>query len=368
MRHVHRCFFDGREVLEIYLLGVGTVGRRLLAQIKKQCERLLQQRVELRVCAAANSRRMLLDPRGLGLAAWEEELAGSATATDLGALCDLVRERRPIHPVLVDCTASEALAAAYPSLFEAGFHVVTANKKANSAAMAFYRELRRTANRWQRKFFYETNVGAGLPVIDTLKNLVKTGDEVIRFDGILSGSMSFILGLLEEGTPLSEAVRTARERGFTEPDPRDDLSGMDVARKVLILAREMGLVLELEDVRIEPLLPPGFAAGAGVDEFLCALPQLDEGMAARIEELAARGEVLRFLGSIAGGGCRVGLEAVSRDHPLAAIRGGENALAFLTQHYQPTPLVVRGYGAGADVTAAGVLADILRLVYWNVED
>src|SRR4029077_19319631 len=174
---------------------IGMVGSRLLAQIGRQRERLLAQGIALRGCALAHSRRMLLDPRGLDLATWEEDLGARGTVTDLGSLCDLVRERRPIHPVLVDCTTSETLAAAYPRLFEAGFHLVTANKKANSASMAFYRELRRTANRWQRRFFYETNVGAGLPVIDTLKNLVKTGDEVIRFDGILSGSMSFILGL-----------------------------------------------------------------------------------------------------------------------------------------------------------------------------
>jgi aspartokinase/homoserine dehydrogenase 1 len=362
MHHTHRCFFDTPEVLEVYLWGAGTVGRQLLLQIERQRALLFARKVDLRLCGIASSRRMVLAPEGLPLAGAAEALARSETPTDLGALVRSVESRRPTQPVLVDCTSSEELAAAYPGLLAAGFHVVTASKQANSGAMRLYREIRETRSRFRRHFRYETNVGAGLPVIDTVRNLVAGGDRVLRFEGILSGSLSFIFGLLEEGVPFSQAVRTARERGFTEPDPRDDLSGLDVARKVLILHREFGGVLEPEAVEVAGALPEGFDASGDVEAFLARLPDLDAFYAGRTAELAPRGEALRFVGTIDETGCRVGVRAVGADHPLRNIRGGENAFSFLTEHYQPRPLVVQGYGAGAAVTAAGVLADILKVV------
>jgi aspartokinase/homoserine dehydrogenase 1 len=255
------------------------------------------------------------------------------------------------------------LAEQYAIFLANGFNVVAANKKANTSTMAYYHEMRTVAARHFRRFMYETNVGAGLPFIDTLQSLIRSGDEMKSFSGILSGSLSMIFGVLEDGTAFSSAVAKALELGFTEPDPRDDLSGMDVARKLLIVAREVGLELELEDIEVEPVIPAGFAEGASVETLLEELKTLDAGFEKRINQAAEEGCVLRYVGRIEDGHCRVSIDAVTRDHPLGAIRDGENALVVHTRYYQPIPLVLRGYGAGAEVTAAGVFGDLLRTAW-----
>jgi len=362
MEAVHARFFDGCERLELYLMGVGLVGKQLLVQLARQQDRLLREGVELRLCAVAGSRRMLLDPAGIDPARAHEELAARGGPPDPEALRVSVRRRRPACPVLVDCTSSTDLAGAYGDFATAGFHLVGANKKLNSGPLAGYRDLRAALARHRRRFHYETNVGAGLPVIHTLRDLLAGGDRVLRIEGILSGSLSFIVGLLEDEVPLSEAVARARRAGFTEPDPREDLSGLDVARKALILHRELGGSLELEQVAVEGLLPAGFDAGGDVEAFMARLRQLDAPIAARAAELRARGQALRFVAAADAAGCRVGPLAVGQEHPLFGIRDGESAVSFTSEAYSPRPLVVRGYGAGAEVTAAAVLADVMRLV------
>lgn len=358
---VHSRFFDTPERLDVYLVGTGLVGRQFLTQLERGAPRWRARGVDLRLRAIANSRRMVIAAAGLEPATALELLGKSVTPCDLPTCQREARERWPAIPVLVDCTSSDAVADEYEAFVAAGFHVVSASKMLNSGPLARYLGLRSALQGHRRRFHYETNVGAGLPVIGPLRDLLSGGDEIQRVEGILSGTLSFVYGQLEEGVPLSVAIARAREAGYTEPDPRVDLSGLDVARKALVLSRELGGTLEREDVQLEGVLPSGFDLSGSVEEFLARLPGADAAMAARVEELRGRGEVLRFVAHVEATCCRVGPQAMALAHPLAAVRGGENAVSICSTAYSPRPMVVRGYGAGAEVTAAGVLADVMRL-------
>ncbi|MEH6453507.1 MAG: bifunctional aspartate kinase/homoserine dehydrogenase I, partial [Psychromonas sp.] len=363
----HQCFFSSTQYIDLFLIGCGGVGGALVDQIHRQKEYLAQRNVHVRVCGVANSRAMLVDEKGIALDNWRDLLKDATQPLSLSKMQALVNDSHIINPVIVDCTSNDAIAARYVDFLGAGFHVVTANKKANTSSMDYYHQLRLTALMKRRKFLYDTNVGAGLPVIENMQNLFNAGDQLVKFNGILSGSLSFIFGKLDEGKSFSEVTTEARNMGFTEPDPRDDLSGTDVARKLLILAREAGMEITLDDVEIEQALPPGFDDTGTADEFMARLPEAD----AYFKELQAKAEkknqVLRYIGSIIDGKCKCSIQAVDPDDPLNKVKDGENALAFYSQYYQPIPLVLRGYGAGTEVTAAGVFADVLRTLNWKQE-
>jgi aspartokinase/homoserine dehydrogenase 1 len=294
----------------------------------------------------------------------------------LDAIIAFVRRVKPLNPVFVDCTASSDLPERYLDILGAGMHIATPNKRANSMSNSYYHALRDKANAMRRRFLYETNVGAGLPIIDTLQNLYSSGDTLMAFSGIMSGSLSYIFGRLDEGATFSQAVLEAREKSFTEPDPRDDLSGLDVARKALIIARESGLELELEDIEMQRVFPAAFDDSGTVDEFLKKLPQADAYFKDYMARMAKEGKTLRMGAAISvsteknaksneSARVTVGILEVAADHPLFSVKGGENAFVFTTNRYSPIPLSIRGYGAGAGVTAAGVFGDILRTVSWT---
>jgi aspartokinase/homoserine dehydrogenase 1 len=362
LRAVHSSFYLSPHTLSIGIIGPGTVGRVLLEQLASQSERLRRDfKLDLRVRGIMASKKMLLSDKGVTLSNWAGEFAQATQAPDLAAFVEHVHVDYLPHTVMIDCTASGEVAKHYAKWLAAGIHIVTPNKKANSAPLADYRALHEARRAGGSHYLYEATVGAGLPVIQTLRDLRETGDDITSIEGIFSGTLAYLFNVYDGSVPFSDIVKDAKQRGYTEPDPRDDLSGTDVARKLIILAREMGLTLELGDVRIESLVPAGLESG-GIEEFLGKLPVHDAAMRSRYEAAAQRGKVLRYVGRItAEGAATVGVVELDRKHAFANIALTDNVVRFATSRYCNNPLIVQGPGAGPEVTAGGIFADLLRL-------
>lgn len=362
LRAVHAGFYLSPHTISIGVIGPGTVGRVLLDQLASQSARLREQfKLDLRVRGILSSSRMALADGGIDLTRWRQEFEERSVPGDLARFVEHVRVDYLPHTVLIDCTASEAVARNYRDWLAAGIHIVTPNKKANSAEWSYYRSLQEARRSSGAHYLYEATVGAGLPVIHTLRDLRETGDEITSIEGIFSGTLAYLFNVYDGRTPFSEIVRDAKQRGYTEPDPRDDLSGMDVARKLIILGREMGLKLDLADVKVESLVPRGLEEGS-IDDFLARLPQYDAAMRDRFESARSRGRVLRYVGRLtAEGEATVGVVELDAKHAFANIALTDNVVRFATSRYCDNPLIVQGPGAGPEVTAGGVFADLLRL-------
>jgi len=364
LRAGHSSFYLSAKTVSIGIIGPGAVGSALIDQLAASVERLREHfNLDLRVRCISSSKRSLMAEQSVELSSWREkfELCDSAPV-DFDRIANHVQTDYLPHAVLIDCSASQDVADQYANWLQRGIHVITPNKRAHSGPIDVYRQIKSARQSANTHFLYEATVGAGLPVIQTLKDLVETGDEIVSISGIFSGTLAYLFNVYDGSLSFSEIVREAKARGYTEPDPRDDLSGVDVARKAVILAREAGLALELEDISVESLVPSALA-GASVDEFLEQLADFDEPMAERITQARDRAEVLRYVANVdvSRGKAEVCLASFKSDHPFSNISLTDNIVQFVTRRYSENPLIVRGPGAGPDVTAAGIFADLLRL-------
>jgi bifunctional aspartokinase / homoserine dehydrogenase 1 len=342
------------------VLGPGRVGKAFLAQLGAAQERLRKEaNLDLRLRALGSSKKMALDERELDLARWPDALAGGG-ALDLERFAEHVRAPHLPHAAIIDCTGSDAVASHYPAWLDAGVHVITPAKHAGAGPWARYQAIKSQRPSGAR-FFSQASVGAGLPILTTLRDLLDTGDEVLAVEGLLSGTLAWLFNRFDGTVPFSKLVKEAHALGYTEPDPRDDLSGTDVARKLVILAREMGEPVTLDAVAVKSLVPPALARG-GTAQFMKRLPELDLPMQRRLEAARRKQKVLRFVARMEKKGrATVGLTELSPDHPFAHGRLTDNVVQFTSARYRKNPLVVQGPGAGPEVTAGGVFADVLRL-------
>jgi aspartokinase/homoserine dehydrogenase 1 len=361
---IHEAFFEERKRLKLVVLGVGNIGSALLGQLHQQRAYLLEKGFDIEVCGIADSRHCLLAERGIDLSTWRTQLARAPKPPEPGALAHRLRSYQWTNVALVDCTASAEVVEAYPAFVRANMHIVTPNKKANVLPWQRYAALMELLQQRQKHFLYEANVGAGLPVISTLLDLVASGDTVLKIEGIFSGTLSYLFSTFDGSVPFSRLLEHAHAIGYTEPDPRDDLSGADVARKLLILARQLGMTMDLGDVKTENLVAGPLRKGAFRGTFFRKMAAYDGKFLERLEAARKRKHVLRYVGSLQKDRATGGLAEFPLDHPFAAVKGGDNVVAFTTRRYAHTPLIVQGPGAGADVTAMGVFSDLLKLLHY----
>lgn len=360
---LHESFFlSEKKRLNLFLVGIGNVGGTLIEQIAKQRDYLSEnERVDLRIVGLANSKKMYFDEDGIDLTKWKDLLMGSALAMEDNAFIQSIRDMNLRNSVFVDNTASAEIAALYNGILSKNISVVTPNKIACSSSYDNYLELKNTAREYKSKFYYETNVGAGLPVITTLSDLIKSGDKVQKIEAVLSGSLNFIFNNFKSGVKFADVVRQAGREGYTEPDPKIDLSGVDVMRKILILIRECGVKAELSDIESKPFIPEACMNTSSNEEFYKKLEEHEEAFQALAKKAEDKGARLKVVATYDNGKASVGLREIDKDHPFYILEGSDNIVLFNTNRYDRQPLVIKGAGAGAAVTAMGIFADIMRI-------
>jgi bifunctional aspartokinase / homoserine dehydrogenase 1 len=363
---LHEAFFlSDRKVLNIFLVGTGLIGNSLIRMIEDQFQKLSADNLlEVNIVAVANSRKMFFNESGLNLRTCVSEMKDQGESMTMRGFVQRMVDLNLSNSIFVDCTSSEEVTDHYQEILSANISIVTPNKKANSGSHEKYSALRKTSLRRGVKFLYETNVGAGLPVINTLNDLLLSGDKVISIDAVLSGTLNYIFSAFNPGTRFSDIVREAKEKGYTEPDPRDDLSGKDVARKILILAREAGHDFELDDIHVENLVPENCRGELTTEQFFSSLRDHDCDFEKLRQQAADQKKKLRYRAVLENGKVSVRLGAVGDDHPFYSLAGSDNIILLSTERYHDRPMVIRGPGAGAEVTAAGVFADIIRIGHY----
>lgn len=362
LNSIHDSFFLSEyKVLNLFIVGTGIIGKHLIQQIRMQQPKLKEQySLKLNVVGISNSRKALLTRNGVDLDNYEELLDKEGISSSPSILQDKILDMNIFNAVFVDCTASEAIASLYESMLAQNVSVVTANKIAASSAYDNYENLKNTARERNVKFLFETNVGAGLPIINTMNSLTNSGDKIVKIEAVLSGTLNFIFNTINKDIPFSRAIAMAKEAGFAEPDPRIDLSGMDVVRKLIILSREAGYRIEQKDVKVNLFIPQKYFDGT-LDEFWNSISEMDACFEERRLKLDKEGKHLRFVAKYENGTCEVGLQEVDMRHPFYELEGSNNIIQLTTERYNEYPMIIKGYGAGASVTAAGVFADIISI-------
>jgi len=359
---LHEAFFlSDTKSLHIFLIGTGLIGGTLLKQMGNQQDKLRSENaLDIRLMGIGDIHHMVLSDTPIDPAQWEKQLKNGDPVQVDRFVHQMLAMNLP-NTVFVDCTGSSEIVDHYEKILDASISIVTPNKIANSGPYKLYKTLRDKASQRGVKFFYETNVGAGLPVISTLNDLICAGDSIVKIEAVLSGTLSYIFNSFTGNKKFSDIVREAKSKGLSEPDPRDDLNGLDVARKILILSRETGLPLEPEQIHLENILPESCRNADSVDAFFQELEKADTLFAGHRDKAAGKGQVLRYIATLENNQAKVSLQGVDASHPFYGLTGSDNMVVFTTERYQELPLVIKGPGAGAEVTAAGVFADIIRI-------
>ncbi len=359
---IHDSFFLSEyQVLNLFIVGVGHVGKRLIEQIRHQQSNLKDNKaLELNVVGIANSHHCIFDRNGIDIEHYADILGKSEMVASPTTICDEIIKMNIFNPVFVDCTATKDIAAMYDRLLSHNVNVVAANKLAASSKYDNYKKLKQIARKRDVKFLFETNVGAGLPIINTINSLINSGDKILKIEAVLSGTLNYIFNVLSEKVPLSKAVMMAKEAGYSEPDPREDLSGKDVVRKLVILSREAGYRIETEDVKKNLFVPESLMQGT-TEDFFKNIASIDDEFEKRRAATAQSGRALRFVARLENGEATVGLEEVAPDSPFYSLESSNNVILITTERYKEYPMEIKGYGAGAEVTAAGVFADIISI-------